>query len=109
MRWHSFSLVKAIRGELASDQARTSRPNLAFGAGLTPTMMQPCASAAKLRVAGPICTAARSPWGRAGHRYLGSSSTVRRVQQTGAGFAYLLIVPVTPLGAESHPAELHQS
>ena len=42
------------------------------------TMMQPCASTAKLRAAGPISKAAFKPWLATGHRHLGSSSAVRR-------------------------------
>src|SRR3954463_6875207 len=61
-------------GELAIGRG-SSRHNLVFGrsrGGLT--MMQSCASAAKLRGGGPILENGVKPWPASGDRHLGSSS-----------------------------------
>src|SRR3954462_2927887 len=68
------SRASTIRGELASGRG-PSRHNLVFGrsrGGLT--MMQSCASAAKLRGGGPILRNGATPWSASGGRHLGSSS-----------------------------------
>src|SRR3954469_9884394 len=68
------SRASTIRGELAIGHG-SSRHNLVFGrsrGGLT--MMQSCASAAKLRGGGPILENGVKPWPPSGDRQLGSSS-----------------------------------
>jgi hypothetical protein len=68
------SRASTIRGELAIGRG-SSRHNLVFGrsrGGLT--MMQSCASAAKLRGGGPILENGVKPWPPSGGRHLGSSS-----------------------------------
>src|SRR3954447_14326698 len=63
-----------IRGELAIGRG-SSRHNLAFGRPTgSLTMMQSCASAAKLRGGGPILENGVKPWPVSGDRPLGSSS-----------------------------------
>jgi len=110
MRWHSFSLVRRSEGSSPQIRREHRATTLHSVRDLPATMMQPCASAAKLRAAGPNCTAVQSPLDRAGHRYLGSSSAVRHIQQTEAEiFAYLLIMLVMPLRGESRHVELRQS
>ena len=65
-----------IRGELAIGVALIARHNLVFGRSFEDrTMMQACASSAKLRVAGPIFTAALEAMGfTSGLRHLGLSA-----------------------------------
>ena len=69
--WRSPSIGRLgnerTEGSLPSGACH-SRHNLVIGGPReVRTMMQPCASAAKLRAAGPFCTAAQEPWCRAGH------------------------------------------
>ena len=62
-----------IRGELA--MGRISRHTLVFGRSVRIlTMMQSCASAAKLRGGGPILAVGICAMSAAGSRHLGSSS-----------------------------------
>ena len=62
-----------IRGELAIGRG-TSRHTLVFGRSVRIlTMMQSCASAAKLRAAGPFSPSASCAMSVAGSRHLGSS------------------------------------
>ena len=74
----------------ARHQARRSRRNLVFGRSVrTGTMMQSCASAAKLRGGGPILHSGLEAMGLApGHRPLGSSSADRSLGCQG-GFSVL--------------------
>src|SRR3954452_4111799 len=68
------SRASTIRGELAIGRG-SSRHTLVFGrsrGGLT--MMQSCASAAKLRGGGPILENGVKPWPPSGDRHLGSSA-----------------------------------
>src|SRR5215212_7118563 len=68
------SRASTIRGELASGRG-SSRHNLVFGRSRgSLTMMQSCASAAKLRGGGPILRNGATPWSVSGDRHLGSSS-----------------------------------
>src|SRR3954454_11323213 len=61
-------------GELAIGRG-SSRHNLVFGRSRgSLTMMQSCASAAKLRGGGPILENGVKPWPASGGRHLGSSS-----------------------------------
>ena len=63
-----------IRGELAIGRG-SSRHNLVFGRPTGAlTMMQSCASAAKLRGGGPILENGVKPWPVSGDRPLGSSA-----------------------------------
>src|SRR5437899_13049765 len=63
-----------IRGELAIGRG-TSRHSLVFGRSVwILTMMQSCASAAKLRAAGPFSRSASVPCSNTASRHLGSST-----------------------------------
>ena len=67
------SRASTIRGELAIGRG-SSRHNLVFGRSRgSLTMMQACASAAKLRGGGPILENGVKPWPASGDRHLGSS------------------------------------
>src|SRR5437899_339429 len=65
-----------IRGEPAFGRDQ-SRHNLVFGGCKNPTMMQPCASAAKLRDGGPILPLGITAMAQAGTRHLEPSSATR--------------------------------
>src|SRR3954454_8691229 len=68
------SRASTIRGELAIGRG-SSRHTLVFGRSRgSLTMMQSCASAAKLRGGGPILENGVKPWPASGGRHLGSSS-----------------------------------
>src|SRR3954467_14433978 len=68
------SRASTIRGELASGRG-SSRHTLVFGWSRGDlTMMQSCASAAKLRGGGPILENGVKPWPASGDRHLGSSA-----------------------------------
>src|SRR3954471_6412938 len=68
------SRASTIRGELAIGRG-SSRHTLVFGRSRgSLTMMQSCASAAKLRGGGPILENGVKPWPASGDRQLGSSS-----------------------------------
>src|SRR4051794_11388658 len=72
--WSAKAEHRRSKGELAIGRG-SSRHNLVFGrsrGGLT--MMQSCASAAKLRGGGPILRNGATQWSASGDRHLGSSS-----------------------------------
>jgi hypothetical protein len=71
-RWLSVGLLR-IRGELAMGRNLRAADLYAVGFGLILTMMQSCASAAKLRAAGPFCRSASVPCSNTASRHLGSS------------------------------------
>src|SRR3954463_12088083 len=73
------SRASTIRGELAIGRG-SSRHNLVFGRSRgSLTMMQSCASAAKLRGGGPILQDGVKPWPVSGGRPLGSSTGTDQV------------------------------
>ena len=88
----------------ARHQARRSRRNLVFGRSVrTGTMMQSCASVAKLRGGGPILHSGLEAMGLApGHRPLGSSSADRSLGCRG-GFLFSLSSALSLMMPDARP------
>jgi hypothetical protein len=87
-----------MRSEGSSRLRRISRRKLVFGRLVEVlTMMQSCASAAKLRAAGPIFWSASQPVRITASRHLGSS--IRQCAEKPArapNSSVVMLVPVTP-------------
>ena len=87
-----------MRSEGSLRLRRISRRKLVFGRLVEVlTMMQSCASAAKLRAAGPIFRSASEPVRITASRHLGSS--IRQCAETPArapNSSVVMLVPVTP-------------
>src|SRR3954451_23864943 len=93
------SRASTIRGELAIGRG-SSRHNLVFGRSRgSLTMMQSCASAAKLRGGGSILRNGATPWSASGDRHLGSSLETNDIL-----FARLQELPELVLSALSRHA-----